>query len=60
MSGWLDYLLEHLGEPIPCAICGEPTPPGELTEATVPGLVIAEWDMTVHRVVWVCPRCPIP
>jgi hypothetical protein len=60
MSDWLQHILDNLGEPIPCAICREPTDRQDLTEATVPGIVIREWDIVIHRVAWICPRCPRP
>lgn len=55
----LDFLLANLGKPRPCAICGVLTDSKDLAEAKVPGVVIAEWDMVMHTIVWVCPACPI-
>jgi hypothetical protein len=67
---WLDYLLSHLGEPRPCAMCGTPTRPADLTEGSVPckvldfgvpGLRATDPDPVIaRRVIWVCPACPVP
>jgi len=57
-GGWLEELLGQFGKPIPCACCGRPAPSGELREVAVPGMRIAEWDVVVDQVVWVCDRCP--
>lgn len=54
----LHSILGRLGDPIPCALCGKLTPPGDLVEGSIPGAVVAEWDMVVHRVVWLCSACP--
>jgi hypothetical protein len=54
-----DWILDRIGEPIPCELCGTPTAPADLTECRVPGMLIAEWDIVVDRIGWVCPRCPV-
>lgn len=62
MNDWQEFLAEiraHAGGPRPCSLCGEPTPPEQLTECWVPGYVIAEWDIPLQRVAYVCPRCPV-
>lgn len=56
----MDDLLDRIGQPIPCALCRTPTPAADLTERSVPGHLIVEWDVVVDRLVWVCPRCPLP
>ena len=55
----MDDLLSRIGRPVPCAVCGTLTPAADLTETTVPGALIEEWDIVVTRVIWVCPRCPV-
>lgn len=57
-GGWLGELLEQVGKPIPCACCKRPTPTDELREVVVPGILVADWDLVVDQVVWVCDRCP--
>jgi hypothetical protein len=57
---WLAGLLTRVGEPVPCAVCGTPTPPTDLTETAAPGALIRDWDIAVQRVIWVCPACPVP
>jgi hypothetical protein len=59
-NDWLAGLLARIGEPVPCAVCGTPTAPAELTETTAPGYLIEDWDVLVSRVTWVCPSCPVP
>jgi hypothetical protein len=54
MNDGLDWLLGRLGQPIPCEICRVPTPAADLTECLVPGALIAEFDIIIDRVVWVC------
>jgi len=54
-----DWMFDRLGQPIPCELCRTPTAAEDLTECRVPGLLIAEWDVVVDRVVLVCPRCPL-
>lgn len=54
---WLDDLLERAGQPIPCEICGIPTPAANLTETSVPARIVFG-DIIVYQVVWVCPACP--
>jgi hypothetical protein len=53
-----DWILDRLGDPIPCALCGKLTPPEDLAEGVIPGTVVAEWSMVVFRVVSLCPACP--
>ena len=56
----LDWLLTRVGQPLPCPLCGTLTLPGQRTEVKIPGAYVAEWDMVVRRVTWVCPACPVP
>lgn len=55
---WGDSILDRLGEPLLCELCKRPTSPDQLRETRIPGAYVQEWDMIVHRVVWVCPDCP--
>lgn len=58
-DAWLDDLLDRVGRPIPCEICGTPTPAADLTETSVPAVILPELgDIVVESVVWVCPACP--
>lgn len=52
-------VLDHLGDPIPCELCGTITPSGDLTECWVPAHLIQQWDVMVERAVYVCLRCPV-
>lgn len=56
----LTELLNYIGEPVPCSLCGTPTPTADLTECYIPAHLIEEWDIVVDRLAWVCPRCPVP
>lgn len=58
MSDELDWILNCLGQPIFCSLCGTPTPAEDLVECYVPGTVIAEWSMVVFRLAWTCLECP--
>lgn len=53
-----DWIAARAGRLIPCSLCRTPTDPNDLTETQVPGYYIAEWDVTVMRLVWLCPTCP--
>ena len=57
---WLAGLLARMGQAIACDLCGALTRPENLTEVTVPGYAIQQWDVLVHRLAWVCPACPVP
>jgi hypothetical protein len=52
--------LDALGGLIPCSLCRTFREPADLTESYVPGYVIAEWDVVVSTLVWICPNCPDP
>jgi hypothetical protein len=70
MSDWLTDLLARAGEPIPCYLCGTPTRPADLTETTIPVLILdfgvpglranSPDPVTLSEVIWVCPQCPLP
>lgn len=59
MTG-LDEILNRIGGPIPCAICHTPTPAAQLSERTAPAALAFDGTVVVDRLVWVCPRCPLP
>lgn len=54
----VDELLDLIGQPVPCALCKTVTPVDQLREVSVPGAVIFDGEITVNRIVWVCPNCP--
>ena len=56
----MDGLLALMGQPVPCEICRTPTATADLTETRVPGAVIFDGTIVVDRIIWVCPRCPLP
>lgn len=60
-SDWLSELLDRIGSPIPCALCGTELPAGELHEKSVPAGVVrfdpADVSFVLHETVWVCSAC---
>ncbi len=52
------WLLNRVGHPIPCGLCGVPTPAEVLTECRIPS-ALTDWGVVVDRLVWLCPCCPV-
>jgi hypothetical protein len=67
-DGTIDWVLQRMGRPVSCALCGTPTAPGALTEVRAltmrrlnMGPVIGEiGDGTGYTLIWLCPACPAP
>jgi hypothetical protein len=53
-----NWIIDRVGQPIPCELCRTLTMAVELRELVVPATVLQEWDIVVHRIVFVCGRCP--
>lgn len=62
---WLADLLARVGQPVPCDICGTPTPTADLTETTMPGAIVRfanpnpelAFSFVARTVIWICPTC---
>jgi hypothetical protein len=57
-GGLGEWLASQVGQPIPCAICQNPTPSARLREVLLPGAVAFGGAVVVNSVLWVCPGCP--
>lgn len=60
---WSSWLIDHLGQPLPCALCDRLYPAADLVEAVLPAGVV-EFDLpgggpsfVLQESVWVCRRC---
>jgi hypothetical protein len=61
MDDLMQWLIDRIGKPIPCSLCGTPTDPQRLRERWMPGAivqVVPGCEITPQTAVWLCPRCP--
>ena len=56
-----EWLLDWLGKPMPCGICGQYFTSEQLKERSIPATLVdlcGDGDLSIlHEVVWLCENC---